>query len=38
MSAELPVIGFDVAFPSIGKLEVPLNEHISLIAIRHFLE
>jgi hypothetical protein len=38
MSTEIPVIGFDVAFPSIGKLEVPLKEHISLIAIRYFLE
>jgi hypothetical protein len=38
MSAELPVLGFDVALPSVGKLEVPLDKHIPLIALRRFLE
>jgi hypothetical protein len=38
MSAELPVLDFDVALPSVGKLEVPLDKHISLMALRHFLE
>jgi hypothetical protein len=38
MATEIPVIGFDVTFSAIGKLEVPLKEHISLIAIRYFLE
>jgi hypothetical protein len=34
MSAEFPVLGFDVALPSLGKLEVPLDEDIPRIAIR----
>jgi hypothetical protein len=34
VAAELPVVSFDVALPSVGKLEVPLDKYIPLIAVR----
>jgi hypothetical protein len=34
MAAEVPVVSFDVALPSVGKLEVPLDKRIPLIAVR----
>jgi hypothetical protein len=38
MPAEIPVVAFDVALLSIGKLELPLNKHISRIAVRGSFE
>ena len=35
MPAELPVLGFHVTLPSVGKFKVPLDKHISFIAVRH---
>ncbi len=38
MTAELPGVGFEVALPSVGKLEVPLDQHIAFKAVSGGLE
>jgi hypothetical protein len=38
VAAELPVVSFEVALPSVGNLEMLLNNHIPVIAVLGFLE
>jgi hypothetical protein len=38
VAAKFPVVSFDVTLPSVGKLEMPLDNHIPLVAVWGFAE